>query len=208
MLRNISIVLIISIALLSVSGCFDDNQPPVSSFTIFPENVNKNSTIYLNSTSTDADGSIENVTWYCNEQFIGNVSNITYFIEENGSYTFTLIVEDNEGLTDSSEKSIIVGSADSLKEYFIGSWEWSGNNQTGLWIFYQNNTLKSTFQGIGGASVTYWWHFEVNSSSEICFNQPSDPKLNSGCYDFEFKDDYTTLLVNSEGNTAEWHKIR
>jgi PKD repeat protein len=206
--RSITLFLLVSFALVSFTGCFDDNISPVALFSMYPESIQKNSTILLNSSSFDEDGIITNISWFCNDELIGYTTNVSYFIAENGSYTFTLIVEDDQGEKDSIEKSIIVGSTDDLKEYFIGSWEWSGNNQTGLWIFYQNNSLKSTFTGIGGATVTYWWRFEVNGSSQICFDEPSDPKLSSACYEFEFKDNFSTVIFTTDGSSAEWHKIR
>jgi len=200
----IASIILLFFGFIFFSGCVDENQSPQASFSIYPTIVQKNSRFFLNSTSYDPDGIIENFTWYINDQPIGYSSNITYNLSENGSYIIKLVIIDDKGLTDSYEKSIMLGDSETIKERFIGSWEWSGNNQTGLWVFYQNNSLKSSFTGIGGASVTDWWHFEINES-QICF-MPSDPRLKSGCYMFEFRSNYSTLIVTEGGNSAEWRR--
>ena len=204
--RNIVIVAIILLSLVVsfFSGCVDDNQSPNSSFTIYPNILQKNSPFFLNSSSYDPDGFIENYSWFINDMLIGYDSNMTYTLYENGSFSVKLEVIDDNGLKDISEKIIIIGDPEIIKEKFLGLWEWSGNNQTGKWIFYQNNSLKTTFKGLA-ASVTYWWHFQINGS-EICFSEPSNDKLFSGCYIFEFMDSYQTLKVTYDGNTEFWYK--
>jgi len=198
-------IILIFFGLIFFSGCVDENQSPQASFSIYPTIAQKNSNFFLNSTSYDPDGTIENFTWFINYQIIGYGSNITYTLNDNGSYIIKLVITDDKGLTDFDEKFIMLGNSEAIKERFIGSWGWSGNNQTGLWIFHQNNSLKSTFTGIGGATNVVWWHFEINES-KICFGEPSNPKLKSGCYTFEFKSNYSTLLVIDGGNSAEWQR--
>lgn len=197
-------IILLFFGLIFFSGCVDENKSPQASFYIYPTIVQKNSKFFLNSTSSDPDGIIENFTWFINYQIIGHGSNITYTLNENGSYIIKLVVTDDKGLTDIDEKFIMLGSSEAIKERFIGSWEWSGNNQTGLWIFYQNNSLKSTFTGITAINIV-WWHFEINEST-ICFGEPSNPKFKSGCYTFEFKSNYSILIVTEGGNSAEWRR--
>jgi len=187
-----------------LSGCINENQSPHASFSFSPPFVLKNTICYCNSTSTDPDGTIVNYTWYINDEPIGYTKNITYNFNENGTYVIKLVITDDKDALDSSMKNIIVGNSNALKSKFLGTWHWSGNNQTGTWIFYQNNTLKATFKGFS-ASITNWWLYQINGS-EICFSEPDNPRLSSGCYGFEFDTDDQILTISSEGNVAQWYR--
>ena len=75
------------------------NQPPIASFTYYPENPIVNQEITFDaSDSYDPDGNITNTT----EKII------KYSYSEAGSYEVTLTVTDNEGATNSTTKEITV----------------------------------------------------------------------------------------------------
>jgi len=211
MRRNLfSAILIFFLVVVSVfSGCTDepDNIKPIALFTLDPTSVNLNEIIHMNSTSTDQDGTIVNYTWSLNGEILGYTQNITKAFSENGTYTIQLKVVDDKDGSDVFERTVFVGDSAFLKEKLLGLWEWSDNNQTGNWTFYQNNTLKSKFTGNAGASVTDWWNWTFNHS-QLCFYDPRDPFWQEGCYDFEFMDDYQTLKVTYAGNTAIWYKVK
>jgi hypothetical protein len=203
-----SVITLILIAVF-LSGCNEEkNIKPSASFTIDPSFADINIPIHLNSTSTDSDGQITNYTWLYNENLIGFEPNISLTFSETGSYSIKLIVTDDSGDSNTLEKTISIGNINFFNENLYGLWTWSGNNQTGLWTFYQNHTLKATFTGEAGASVTDWWHWEVwLNTSKIYFDEPNDQFWRPAAYGFEFFDDFKTLKLTYNGSTAFWYKV-
>jgi len=95
-------------------GTFERNvtlKQPVASFVYSPENPVVNQTITFNASSSyDPDGTIVSYEWDFGD---GNVTNTTYEIlkhsySEAGSYDVTLTVTDNDGVTNSTTKTITV----------------------------------------------------------------------------------------------------
>jgi hypothetical protein len=93
-----------------------------------------------------------------------------------------------------------------MKKKFLGQWTWTGNNQTGTWIFYENDTLKTEFAGQYGAGTVDLWIYEI-FETEICFKSPSDPLLTPGCYGYVLSEDDTVMTVTYNMETAVWYKI-
>lgn len=82
------------------------NQPPVADFTytIVGKNVTFNA-----SASYDPDGSIINYTWNFGDGSIGYGEIVEHTYAANGTYTVTLTVTDNEGLTSNTSETITLG---------------------------------------------------------------------------------------------------
>ena len=190
-------------SLILLVGCVEEVKSPKASFTISSNDRN----FSFNSTSFDEDGKIVNFTWFIDDDIISYEKNVSYTFSDYGTYQIKLIVIDNQALQDSYEKQIEVINNSILSTNFYGLWQWSDENQTGNWSFYRNNSLKSEFRGKYGANVKDWWKWKINGTDEICFTQPSDEKLVSACYKFEFLDNHTILRVTYQGNTADWYKI-
>ena len=106
-----------------------------------------------------------------------------------------------------------------VKEHLLGTWRWEGYggyggnyHQIGTWIFYENDTMESIFQGVLpngalGAKNIVWWHYSINGS-QLCFDNPSDPLITPGCYTYELLEEYMILRVTDpNGNSADWYKI-
>ncbi|PXF53926.1 MAG: hypothetical protein C4B56_00550 [Candidatus Methanophagaceae archaeon] len=87
------------------------NQPPIASFTYYPENPLLGEQITFDASSSyDSDGNITNYEWDFGD---GNVTNTTHEIlnhsySEAGSYEVTLTVTDDDGVTNSTTKEITV----------------------------------------------------------------------------------------------------
>ena len=95
-----------------------------------------------------------------------------------------------------------------VKEHLIGEWRWEGNNQTGRWIFYENNTMLAEFTGkFAGAKSIAWWEYHIKGD-EICFTNCSNPRLTPGCYKYEFLENYTILKVSYGDQVAYWYKVK
>jgi len=87
------------------------SQHPFASFTYTPENATVDETITFNASSSyDPDGTIVSYEWDFGD---GNITNTTHEIlnhsySEAGSYEVTLTVTDNDGVTNSTTKIIMV----------------------------------------------------------------------------------------------------
>ena len=87
------------------------NNPPVASFNYSPRNPVVNQTITFNASSSyDPDGSITNYEWDFGD---GNITNtteaiITHYYSQAGNYTVNLTVTDDEGATNSTNKTITI----------------------------------------------------------------------------------------------------
>jgi parallel beta-helix repeat protein len=95
------------------NGWFGGNIPPIADFSYSPEKPVVNQTIIFNaSNSTDPDGTIENYEWDFGD---GNTTSttepiITHSYALAGDYTVNLTVTDDDGATDSINKTITVYS--------------------------------------------------------------------------------------------------
>ena len=89
-----------------------ENQPPIASFTYYPENPVVNQTITFNaSSSTDPDGTVENYEWDFGDGEKAEGKIITHSYSSAGNYTVKLTVTDNKGATNSTAQVIHVGVA-------------------------------------------------------------------------------------------------
>ena len=79
------------------------NRPPVASFTETAETVNTDETISFDaSDSSDPDGSIVNYSWDFGDGTKGTGVSIQHAYSQDGTYTVTLTVTDDDGATDTT----------------------------------------------------------------------------------------------------------
>jgi PKD repeat protein len=206
------ILLVIIVILLSLtSGCTDDSDKPIASFTMTPLMPQVDEVVFFNSTSHSSNHQIESYQWFINNNYVSNYKKFNYTFEQNGTYQVLLKVTDDGGNSDTKTKSIVIGQNSSIKQRLLGLWQWQGNDQIGNWTFYANNTLKSVFRGIlpsgeyGSKSVVYWKY--AIDDSNIYFSEPSDERLDPAIYDYEFLENYTVLKISQDDMTANWYKI-
>ncbi|MBC7080748.1 MAG: PKD domain-containing protein [Thermoplasmatales archaeon] len=87
------------------------NLPPFANFTWNPLNPTDLDQIFFNANNSyDSDGSIANYTWNFGDGSVGYGINVTHKYADNGSYTVTLIITDNDGATATKEKVIEVAN--------------------------------------------------------------------------------------------------
>ena len=82
------------------------NVPPVADFTYSPQNATDLEDITFTDNSTDADGFITNYTWDFGDGNTSYERNATHKYGDNGVYTVTLTVTDNDGSSSSTARSI------------------------------------------------------------------------------------------------------
>ncbi|MEA2053765.1 MAG: PKD domain-containing protein, partial [Candidatus Thermoplasmatota archaeon] len=84
------------------------NAPPIADFTFSPIQPTLEDTVQFSDTSTDADGTIVNWTWNFGDGNISYERNATHLFANEGSYTVTLTVKDNDNAVNSTSKSVVV----------------------------------------------------------------------------------------------------
>jgi len=96
---------------LTGTGVGHENQPPVASFTYFPEDpVVGEETTFDASDSYDPDGAIVSYSWDFGDGSASMVQNPTHTYTSPGTYVVKLTVTDNEGLTNSVSKLVEVSN--------------------------------------------------------------------------------------------------
>jgi PKD repeat protein len=89
----------------------DVNQPPTADFTYSPTSPSDMDTIQFTDTSVDVDGTIESWIWdFGDEIGTSTDQNPTYQYTDDGTYTVTLTVTDDDGDTDEISKDIPVSN--------------------------------------------------------------------------------------------------
>jgi len=86
------------------------NNPPTAAFTYSPSSPTTDDTIQFTDQSTDNDGTIVSWYWDFGDGLTGTSQNQTYKYSRAGTYTVTLTVTDNGGLTDNHSGSITVSA--------------------------------------------------------------------------------------------------
>jgi len=82
-------------------------EPPVASFTYSPLAPKVNDTIAFDASGcSDADGSIVSYLWNFGDGETSSSQNPTHAYDQEGSYTITLTVTDDDGLTDNTTENI------------------------------------------------------------------------------------------------------
>jgi len=104
------------------NNTIDITIPPVVNFTV-EGTLEYNSTVYLNSTSYDPDGSITNYTWYVSGDILYGKNVIfttSYSSEDYYWLPISLTVTDNDGIINQKEKTVkIANSNASTEEYNV-----------------------------------------------------------------------------------------
>jgi PKD repeat protein/RNA polymerase subunit RPABC4/transcription elongation factor Spt4 len=133
---------------------------PEASFTISPESPEVGETVTFDATeSIDSDGEIVTYSW----DFDGNTGtgNITTFSYASvGTYTVTLTVEDNDGLTDTATKDVVVnGGGDDVTPPVANA----GNNMT---VSAGSKVTFSAASSTDNVGITsYSWDFGDGNSA-------------------------------------------
>lgn len=87
------------------------NQPPIASFTYSPQHPKVNENITFDASSSyDSDGKIVKYEWDFGDGSIASGKIVTHTYSQPGTYTVTLTVTDDDGLTNTRSKQITVSS--------------------------------------------------------------------------------------------------
>lgn len=160
--------------LMNPWGIIHGNSPPQANFSITPTSPSDLDEIQFNDTSVDYDGTILSWTWSFGDGNSSTSQNTTHQYADNGTYTVTLTVEDNENSTNTVTKEITVSNVEPTANFtysptnplinqniefvdastdedgMIESWFWNfddGNNDT-------NESTNHSYENPGSYNVT------------------------------------------------------
>jgi len=84
-------------------------EAPEASFSFSPSSPEVDETVAFDASgSSDADGTIANYVWDFDDGNTGSGETATHSYASAGTYTVTLTIEDNDGLTDTATKDVVV----------------------------------------------------------------------------------------------------
>ena len=158
----------------------EPNAPPTAAFSY---SCNELACSFDGSASTDSDGTISSYSWALGDGNSASGATVNHSYANDGSYTVTLTVTDNDGATDSTSQVVTVAAADNGGDpepepgtiqltgdgYKVqGRWRtdlsWSGADGSNVDIF-RNGSLLTTVSNTGaytdatnfrgGGSLTY-----------------------------------------------------
>jgi photosystem II stability/assembly factor-like uncharacterized protein len=164
------------------------NKPPVANplTSVNNQNIGRLLTqnqIFNSSSSTDPDGTVDSVFWYVNSQFIssaGSLIPLNYNFPQ-GLNTVKLIVQDNDGLRDSSFATV---SLSTFRRYFGGS------NSSGLSMIGDSVIFAIITQGSNSAVNK----LDINGNTTLTLNVNGNI-LSSSCIGYD-----TSVIIGSTDN--------
>lgn len=126
--------------------------PPTASFTATPDMTLTFSNITFNaSASYDLDGQIASCFWTYGDGNNGTGSTSTHAYAENGSYTVSLTVTDNDGLANTTQRTASIQNRPPVPQFT----ESAETVDTGTTIYFN----ASTSYDLDGYIVNYFWDF-------------------------------------------------
>ena len=176
------------------------NDPPVASFNFEPINPETHETVFFNSTSYDSDGIISNYTWDFGDGNKSYTQKTTHQYTDNDSYLITLNVTDNNGATDTIQKTILVSPNEPPTLTNPSPTNGSTNVQ-----------LSANLSWTGGDpnydTVTYDVYFGTTSSPNKVTSNQSGTTYNPGTMKFNTTYYWKIVAWDSHGTktTRTWH---
>ncbi len=162
--------------------------------------------VNLYANATDLDNDSLKYEWYSNNTFIrsGNSSNIDF---AKGNHVIKLVVTDAQGLTASSEKTVVITESDPIKNY---TYSFSYSNSTQVGNSYWSKPILRAVGGINGSTLSVIVYkidqspFSTNSntylkvgSQETYGVNHSQGNVNSGTNTFSLSVDLNTKTWDS-----------
>ncbi|EMR73819.1 PDK repeat-containing protein, partial [Thermoplasmatales archaeon SCGC AB-539-N05] len=126
------------------------NEPPIANFTYEPLVPTTNDTIQFNDTSFDPAGEITDWSWTLGDGNTSALQNPTHQYADDGTYTVTLTVWDDDGATDTTSKQITVLNVPPTADFTYTPI----NPDTSDLIQFTDNSTDSD-----GAVVSWSWIF-------------------------------------------------
>ena len=167
------------------------NVEPEADFTYTPEKPNDLENVTFTDKSIDPDGSIVKWSWAFGDGNSSNSMNPSYQYNDNGIYTITLIVTDDDGSTDKISKQISIMNVGP-----IASFSFSSTNIT----IILNDEVQFTDKSVDldGDIISWNWDFgdETNSNEK----NPIHYYSKNGVYQV------TLIVYDNDGDSNSFKK--
>jgi len=162
------------------------NSPPTANFTYTPHNATDLQTITFTNCSSDTDGTISNCTWAFGDGTTNYSMNTTsHQYSDNGTYTVTLNVTDDDGDTDEYSTTITISNVGPTADFTVEP----ANPKVGETIWF--NDTSSDQDG----SIDEWsWDFGDESSNTS--------KNATHTYSTLQSYDVTLTVTDNDGNSS------
>lgn len=165
------------------------NTPPTANFSWNPQNATDLQTIQpitFTNTSFDPDGHITNCTWTFGDGTINYSMNLTsHQYADNGTYTVTLNVTDDDGDTDEFHVNITILNVDPTADFTFEP----NCPEIGEQIWFNDTSLDQD-----GIIVNWTWDFDDNSMNYSQNTTHSYSSLTSY--------DVTLTITDNDGNSS------
>jgi parallel beta-helix repeat protein len=162
------------------------NTPPTANFTYSPQNATDLQTITFTTCSTDPDGSITNCTWTFGDDTSNYSMNTTsHQYTDNGTYTVTLNVTDDDGDTDEYSKTITISNVGPTADFTIEP----SNPEIGETIYFNDTSTDED-----GSIASWSWDFDDESSNTS--------KNTTHTYSTLQSRDVTLTVTDNDGNSS------
>lgn len=160
------------------------NTHPTANFTFSPINPTDLQTITFTNHSTDPDGYIQNCTWNFGDNTVDYSKNTTsHKYADNGTYTVTLNVTDDDGVTHEISKNITVTNVGPTVDFTYEP-DHPEVNET-IWFNHTSNDQD-------GSIVNWTWNFDDNLQNYSQNTTHSYSNLNSY--------DVSLTVTDNDGN--------
>ena len=167
------------------------NVKPNALFTFHPKVPLDIQEVDFRDNSTDVDGNIVNRTWFINGIFFNQTSMLRYTFPDNGTYTATLKVTDDDGDSSTYSQQIQVLNVAPSAGFTYST---QNNNYT------KNNPISftDTSSDVDGSIVSYHWDFGDGTTSTE--RHPSHTFSSNGRYKI------TLSIEDNDGKTDSYGK--
>ncbi|MEW6069095.1 MAG: PKD domain-containing protein [Candidatus Thermoplasmatota archaeon] len=152
-------------------GIVIKNIPPVAEFTYSPSSPTDLDTIQLTDLSVDYDGQIIARHWNFGDGTTSTLQNPTHQYADDGTYTVTLTVTDNDGATATISKVIVVANVQPTVDF-----TYSPENPT-VFDVVQFTDLSVDYDG-----QIIAWHWDFGDGTNSTLQNPTHRYADDGCY--------------------------
>lgn len=160
---------------------------PTASFTYSPSCPAKDEDVQFTDTSTDPDGTIVSWEWEFGDGGTSTEQNPTHRYSDKGTYTITLTVTDDDGLTDSHSESLTVGGLRVESEY------------EGFFL-HNVNAITNTYEAIPSPGIEIdRVVFDMDGDTQTDYSSPWEAEFNMG--DVGLNPTLVVTAYKAEGGT-------
>jgi len=166
------------------------NEPPTADFTYEPLTITTEDQIWFNDTSTDPVGEIVNWSWNLGDGHVSYNQNTVHSYDDDGQYTVTLTVNDDDLLTDIKTRQITVLNVPPKTDF---TYIPSDPNDLDIIYFIDNSTDSD------GTITSYHWDFDDGTTSTL--QNPTHSYAHYGNYSTEL------TITDNDGATDTANRI-